>query len=154
MNFETTPAVPGLSAWPGLAAQIMTRVPVLEQLVRYAFVSAVALGLDFAVFLILNHAAVISAAAAGAVGYTMGLLLHYVLSVRLVFDPNCSLKTRRRLFTEFVISGLFGIGTTWAVIHLATNVFAMGSVSAKGVAVLVSFLAVFAIRRSIIFAAR
>lgn len=154
MSFETTSAAAGFSGLPRLPAQIMQRLPVLEQLGRYAFVSAVALGLDFAVFLILNHSEAVTAAMAGAIGYSMGLLLHYVLSVRLVFDPNSSLKTRRRLFAEFAASGLFGICITWAVIHIATNALAMHSVSAKGLAVAVSFLAVFVIRRSIIFAAR
>ena len=154
MSFESTPAATVLSGFPKLPVQMIQRLPVLEQLARYAFVSAVALGLDFAVFLILNHAEAVSAAMAGAMGYSMGLLLHYVLSVRLVFDPNSSLKTRRRLFAEFAASGLFGICITWVVIHVATNALAMGSVSAKGLAVVVSFLAVFVIRRSIIFAAR
>ncbi len=136
------------------AERIVQFRPAIEQLVRYAGVSALALGLDFAVFVLLTHFHVMSAALAGATGYSMGLVLHYTLSVRLVFDASASLKTRRRLFMEFAASGIFGVFTTWAVIHLAVSTLGMGPVCAKGLAVLVSFAAVFMIRRSIIFAAR
>ncbi|MGE0055869.1 MAG: GtrA family protein [Hyphomicrobium sp.] len=138
----------------GIAELVARRPSVVEQIIRYACVSALALGLDFTVFLLLTHFSAMSPATAGATGYSLGLVLHYVLSVRFVFDADASLKTRRRLFGEFVASGLFGVFATWAVIHLATGTLGMGSVPAKGLAVIISFAAVFIIRRSIIFAAR
>lgn len=143
---------------PAFGANVAERIvqfrPVIEQLVRYTGVSALALALDFAVFMLLTRFDVMSAALAGATGYGTGLVLHYALSVRLVFDASASLKTRRRLFTEFAASGIFGVFTTWSVIHLAVGMLGIGSLAAKGLAVLFSFAAVFMIRRSIIFAAR
>lgn len=131
---------------------IVRHQPLLTQFFRDACVSALALALDFAIYLALTRLQIMSPAMAGVTGYSLGLLLHYTLSVRFVFDAGASLKTRRRLFTEFAASGMFGVVTTWAVIHTAVGAFGIGSLAAKGLAVLVSFLAVFIIRRSIIFA--
>jgi putative flippase GtrA len=56
-----------------------------------------------------------------------------------------------RLFGEFVLSGLAGMGVTALVIALATEVVGLAALPAKVLAAAVSFLAVFALRRTVVF---
>lgn len=120
------------------------------QLPRYVAVSALALAVDFTSFLALARAG-LDPTLAGALGYAVGLLVHYGLSRRFVF-VSASPKTERRLVVEFAVTGLAGIAITAAVIALAHDVFGLGAVAAKVIAVVVSFLAVFALRRQFVFA--
>ena len=53
---------------------------------------------------------------------------------------------------EFVLSGLAGLTSTFLIIAVATEGFGVTPVDAKAIAIIVSFLAVFAIRRTFVFA--
>jgi putative flippase GtrA len=137
-------------AWPAFAEPLRRHATVL-QLLRYALVSGAALPLDFAVFLSLN-AAIGHPTLSGVAGYAVGIVVHYFLSCRFVFDAARSRKAAHRVFAEFVASGLVGLAMTAAVIALATGMFGMTPIVAKVIAVGASFLGVFLIRRSIVFA--
>ena len=126
---------------------------VAPQLSRYALVSAVALALDFAVFLGLTALAVWPALA-GVIGYAAGTGLHYLLSVRFVFDAGATEKAHARLFSEFAVTGVSGMAATAIVIAAATDLAGLSAVPAKVLAAGVSFLLVFALRRGVVFSAR
>jgi putative flippase GtrA len=128
----------------------VARLAVLPQLSRYAIVSAMALALDFAVFLSLN-AAFGHPTLAGVIGYGCGIVLHYFLSRHFVFNAMRSKKSAHRLFTEFAASGLIGLAVTAAVIALATTLLGWPAIVAKIAAVGASFLGVFLIRRTVVF---
>ena len=122
----------------------------LPQLSRYTAVSALALGLDFGVFLALNDS-IGHPTLSGVVGYACGIVLHYQLSRRFVFATAASTKSAHRRFWEFVASGLLGVAVTAAVIAAATGMGA-SPILAKAMAAGASFIAVYAIRRAIVFA--
>lgn len=122
-----------------------------NQLSRYTVVSALALLLDFAVYLSLEDAGM-RAAAAGVAGYVAGMVLHFSLSTRYVFKKQARGKTEARRFAEFLMSGLVGIVLTAAVIELATAHLDLAPLYAKLAAVVLSFLTVFLLRRSVVFA--
>ncbi len=124
---------------------------VVPQLSRYAIVSVLALALDFAVFLGLNGALRLPTLA-GVVGYSCGIVLHYFLSRHFVFSAVRSKKSAHRLFSEFVASGLIGLAVTAGVIAAATGVLGLSALVAKVLAVGASFVGVFLIRRTIVFA--
>lgn len=126
---------------------------IAPQLSRYAVASALALGLDFAVYLTLTGSAV-SAPLAGVVGYGLGMTLHFLLSTRFVFDARATGKEEARLFAEFALSGVAGAGITALVIALAIDVAGLAALPAKALAAGASFLVVFALRRSLVFAKR
>jgi alpha-1,2-mannosyltransferase len=126
---------------------------VAPQLSRYALVSAVALVCDFAVFLVLTRLAVWPALA-GVVGYAVGTVLHYLLSVRFVFDARATDKAHARLFGEFAVTGVSGMAATAVVIAAATDLAGLSALPAKVLAAGVSFLIVFALRRGVVFATR
>jgi putative flippase GtrA len=144
-----------LRAWlpTRLAPMLEPVLSLLPQLSRYTLVSALALVLDFAVYLLLA-AGGMRGALAGAIGYACGIALHYMLSVRYVFDAAAAHKAQSRLITEFAISGLAGLAITALVIALTVDLGGMPLLPAKMLAVGVSFLVVFALRRGVVFAGR
>jgi putative flippase GtrA len=144
-----------LRAWlPARLAPIVEPVlGLLPQLSRYTVVSALALALDFTVYLLLGAGGT-TGALAGAIGYACGLALHYLLSVRYVFDAAAAHKAQSRLMTEFALSGLAGMAITALVIAVTVDLGGMPLLPGKILAVGVSFIVVFALRRSVVFASR
>jgi putative flippase GtrA len=127
------------------------KADLLPQLSRYSIVSTVALGVDFGTYVALCTLA-INAPLAGIVGYAAGMLGHYFLSSTLVFDIAQSRKSASRRLTEFVFSGMLGLMLTGLIIAVLTEHFSVGPLAAKLFAVLVSFTAVFLMRRWFVFA--
>ncbi len=125
----------------------------LAQLSRYWIVSGLAMALDWIIFLTLIGAA-LRPAAAGVLGYLAGLGLHYVLSVRFVFDAAATQKGAARLFTQFALSGLAGVAVTGGSIAIATGVLGLGAVLGKLSAMSISFAVVYGLRRGVVFACR
>lgn len=123
----------------------------MPELSYYTIVSAVALGVDLVIFTGLARSGV-RAAAAGIIGYAVGLLVHYILSVRFVFETEGSTKSGLRRFAEFVVSGGVGILITWAIIAFSTEVLHFPALLAKAGAVGTSFIVVFILRKGIVFA--
>jgi alpha-1,2-mannosyltransferase len=132
-------------------ARLHRLAAVAPQLSRYALVSAAALACDFAVFLALTRVAVWPAVA-GVLGYAVGTVLHYLLSVRFVFDARATDKAHTRLFSEFAVTGVGGMAATALVIWAATDLTGLSALPAKVLAAGVSFILVFALRRSVVFA--
>ena len=135
---------------PQLAERLLASQELVFQFLRYGFVSVVALGADVAVFFVLTGAGA-SATLAGAIGYAIGLVLHFCLSVVLVFDTTRT-KSRQRLFGEFAASGLIGLLMTAAIIWLLVERLHTSALSAKITAVLLTFIGVFLLRRQVVFA--
>jgi putative flippase GtrA len=126
---------------------------IAPQLSRYTLVSALALALDFALYLALTSLAVWPPLA-GVLSYAAGTVLHYLLSVRFVFDARATDKAHARLFSEFAVTGVSGMAATAIVIAAATDLAGASALPAKILAAGVSFLLVFALRRAVVFSAR
>jgi putative flippase GtrA len=139
-----------LRALGGLAAGL-DDASIIPQFSRYSLTSVVALAADFAIYVAL-FAGSVKASIAGVAGYGMGMLVHYLLSSRFVFDTGRSQKSDGRRFVEFALSGLVGITLTGFVIAVATEGCGLGPIAAKIIAAAISFAAVFAIRRRFVFA--
>jgi len=134
-------------------ARLRALAALAPQLSRYTLVSAVALALDFALFLGLTRVGVWPPLA-GVLGYAAGTVLHYLLSVQFVFDARATDKAHARLFGEFAVTGLSGMAATAIVIAAATDLVGLSALPAKVLAAGVSFLLVFALRRGVVFSAR
>lgn len=153
-SVEVSPTAPSLDL-----AGIADRLPaflrpiarLMPELSYYTVVSAIALGVDLVIFSGLARSGV-RPAAAGIIGYAVGLILHYALSVRFVFETEGSTKSGLRRFAEFVVSGGVGILITWAIIAFSTDVLHLPALLAKAGAVGTSFIVVFILRKGIVFA--
>jgi putative flippase GtrA len=125
----------------------------MPELSYYTIVSAVALAVDLVLFTALTRGGM-RAAVAGLCGYSTGLVLHYILSVRFVFETRGQDKSTVRQFVEFVVSGLIGLAITWLIIAVATEWLHLPALIGKIGAVGMSFIVVFLLRRGIVFAGR
>jgi putative flippase GtrA len=141
----------GGDALPAMRTVLTRGTELVPQLSRYSTASVVALATDLSAYTMLCALSV-KAPLAGVVGYSIGMIVHYALSSKFVFEGSGSQKAASRRFMEFAASGLLGMLFTWAMIDLLTGYFAVSAILAKGTAVVISFLAVFFIRRRIVFA--
>ncbi len=113
---------------------------------RYLAASIVALAFDVASFstLVATH---ISATTASAIGYCVGIIIHWMVSAHYVFPgktrDGSALQWQRVLFAG---SALLGLAITVATVTLLSNL-GVHAIAAKGVAVGISFVAVYAARK-------
>jgi putative flippase GtrA len=121
--------------------------------VRYIVASAGALVIDFGIFLLLIHSGV-NALAAASLGYSAGILTHWLLSSRHVFNDRVepSGLQRRRQKLLFVASALIGLAVTSAIVGAADKA-KIDLRLAKIVAVAISFQLTYLLRNRFVFAA-
>ena len=119
--------------------------------IRYLLASVGALAVDVGVFLALL-AAGSGAIAASAIGYSLGIIAHWLMSSRAVFHDDVasqgSARTRQKAL--FVLSALVGLGLTTAIVGLA-DIAGVDPRLAKAIAIAVSFTATWLLRRHIVF---
>lgn len=89
---------------------------------RYLVASAFALWIDLGTFLALLSLG-FEAAIAAAVGYTLGIVVHWVISSRVVFADGVTQRgpDRDRQKAPFIGSALAGLALTIAIVGLGTG---------------------------------
>ena len=122
-----------------------------RDIVPYFLASVVALGLDFAVYMMLASGHTIPPSIAGVVGYSTGSVIQYWLSSRYVFDISIIGKSEQRLLIEFFVSGFIGVAITWGTLAVSIDWFHFGLVIANGIAVIASFSSVYLVRKWLVF---
>ena len=122
-------------------------------LLRYLFASALALGVDLGAFLACLALAV-PAALASAIGYSLGIAAHWVLSSRTVFTCNVAMRgpERTRQKALFVGSALCGLALTTAIVGLGSGL-GIDPRLAKVIAIFASFTATWLLREKVVFRA-
>lgn len=118
---------------------------------RYVLASVGALAVDFGCFLALLSLGV-TAAPASALGYSLGILAHWLMSSRTVFQDKVAAggMARTQQKALFVISALLGLALTTAIVG-AADWSGLDPRLAKGAAIIVSFLVTWLIRSRIVF---
>ncbi|MEO0791678.1 MAG: GtrA family protein [Pseudomonadota bacterium] len=124
------------------------------EFVRYTGVSGASLALDIAAFRMIHSAGLLDAALAGAISCMVGLVLHYVLSVHVVFDPVATGKSNRRLIGEYAMTGVMGFAITWTSIWLVVDIFGLAPWLGKFVGIGLTFVSVYLVRAGVVFAPR
>ena len=121
---------------------------------NYLLASGLALGSDAGLFLLLLDAG-LSPVAASAVGYCAGILVHWLVSSRLVFADGAAARgsdERHRQKLLFVGSALIGLAITTAIVGTGTAL-GLDPRLAKLAAIIVSFQTTYLLRRHIVFRA-
>ena len=119
---------------------------------RYAAVSVVALGSDMIIFLLFLTAG-LSGIAASALGYSVGIFVHWILSSRKVFADRVSEKgsaARAQQKAMFLVSALLGLTLTIAIVGAGTMVGVDARLS-KVAAIIISFMLTYLLRNIVIF---
>ena len=120
----------------------------------YLAVSAVALALDLGVYWLLLGLSLMPALAA-VIGYSLGLVVHYLLASRLVFASRLlkrGLSAEAPTFAKYAATGIAGIALTAAIVAIGTDMLSWSAIGAKLVATACAFVAVFLMRRCLVFA--
>lgn len=120
---------------------------------RYTAASGCALILDVSILWVLVRYFSWWYLAAASASFTAGLILGYVLSIKLVFKHR-RLRDARLEFATFAAIGLIGLAINAAVIGLAVGGLGLHYLLAKGVAAAFTFLWGFIARRQLLFVPR
>ncbi len=123
----------------------------LRELVLYGLASALALGVDWGLLLLLTKLGV-NYLAASAVGFTSGIGVTYALSVSVVFRHR-PVADRRREFIGFLGVGLAGLVLTQGLMALWVEMLRMTPGLAKIPTAGIVFVFNFAVRRALLFRA-
>lgn len=142
---------PSTTAYGGSARGITsTRADRVRRLLRYAAVNILSLGIDYAVFFAALAATALPVVSS-TLGYAVAFVVNYKLSRRFVFGTDGSHKGERRLFTEFMASGVLGLAVTATVTALCVHGLELTPTAAKTAAVLVSFVILYIVRSRLVF---
>lgn len=123
------------------------------RLVRYGLASVGALAVDLGSFLAFMEAG-LPPTPASAVGYSLGILAHWLMSSRAVFQDTVAHGgiERTRQKGLFVVSALVGLGLTTLIVALG-DWAGLHPLIAKGAAIAVSFTATWLLRSKVVFRA-
>jgi putative flippase GtrA len=122
----------------------------LREAFGYGAVSAVSLGVDFAILTFLVQVLKWGNLIAATLSFLAGACLAYALSVRFVFTQH-RLRNRQAEFAGFVALGAIGLVVNVGVIYLATHYLGLRILAAKCVAAGFSFSCNFLARRQLLF---
>lgn len=114
---------------------------------RYLLASICALSSDMALFLMLDHVGAAPMLAAFG-GYAVGLIVHWTISIRFVFDTSEGPTHAQR--AGFVASALLGMGITLGIVS-SLGGMGISPVLGKCLAVFVSFSTVYLVRKNVLF---
>lgn len=120
--------------------------------IGYLFASVLALGCDAGLFLLLLGAG-FEPVAASALGYGLGIAVHWLVSSRLVFADSAAARgtgERHRQKMLFVGSALAGLAITTAVVGIGIG-WGLDPRIAKLAAIAISFQTTYLLRRHIVF---
>jgi putative flippase GtrA len=120
--------------------------------VRYGIASVVALGSDIGLFLLFLGLG-FAPAPASALGYSAGILVHWLISSRLVFAAGAAPRgpERTRQKGLFVGSALVGLAMTTGIVAVGSQLGLL-PVAAKLAAIAVSFQTTYLLRKAVVFA--
>jgi putative flippase GtrA len=120
---------------------------------KYLLVSVVALAVDYGLLVALTDFARVDYRISAGVGFAVGLLVNYALSITFVFRQH-RLRDRRLEFLGFFVIGLIGWGINEGVIILFVESLHFRADLAKIPATAVGFVFNFGARRLLLFSAR
>lgn len=131
-------------------SEVLNRLQQIR-LLRYGLASVAALAIDMGSFLLLLALA-IPAVAASALGYSIGIVTHWLISSRAVFTGRVADRgpQRTRQKALFVGSALIGLGITTLIVG-AAELAGLDPRVAKLVAIVVSFAATWVLRSRVVF---
>lgn len=115
----------------------------------YLIVSTLSLAVDWSLFLALTSAMQIDAGISAWVAYLIGGVVNYVLSRRFVFRSVAI--GRRQIGEALLFAASCGLGSllTGGIVHVAAA--PLGNIAAKWIAVTVSFITLYLVRRIAVF---
>ena len=123
------------------------------QFVRYLFVGAIACAADFGTLVLLAEWCHLDYLLAAAMGFCVGLVINYFLSVGWVFHRR-NIRHRQTEFAIFCTVGVAGLAFTELILYAGTNLSGLDYRLSKVFAVGVVLFWNFGMRKLLLFQAR
>lgn len=123
-----------------------------REFVLYTAISFVALVIDYGAYWLLAVQFGIGLGAAAALGYSLGLIVSYVLLTRSVFIRGRLSGRKGFEMSLFALSGIIGLILTYATVSLLHSFAGADMHGAKLAAIGISFVAVYLFRKLVVFA--
>lgn len=145
-NLPDNTALPphrAVARWRGL-------VPVSGELIRYGVASGLALAVDFATLVLLTELAGLHYLLSAAVGFSAGIAVAYLLSIRWVFSAR-RLNSVAAETTIFVLIGIAGLAINQLVIYSLTEGGLLPYAASKIAAAGIVFTFNFSVRKLALF---
>ena len=120
------------------------------EFLAYFTVSAVALAVDLAVLYVLAEMLAFDKPLAALIAYCIGFVVHYTLAVSHVFHYRRFAERRTIELTIYALAGVAGAAASYAIV-LAGTTLGASLWSSKAVAVGVSFVIGYSLRRYFLF---
>lgn len=96
---------------------------VFRQLIRYGLSGGLAFAVDFGLLYLLTDIAGCHYLIGAAVGYTAGLIITYLLSIRWIFDHRRLKAQVAAEFIVFALIGLAGLALTQGLMYVFTDLW-------------------------------
>jgi putative flippase GtrA len=122
----------------------------LLQLFRYTFVGGFAFLIDFGTLIILTECFHINYLVSAAIGFTFGLVVNYLLSIRWVFNRR-AYDNRILEFLLFGLIGIIGLGLNELFIWILTDLLVIYYVLSKIITTIIVYLWNFFARKVFLF---
>ncbi|KVO82736.1 polysaccharide synthesis protein GtrA [Burkholderia ubonensis] len=115
----------------------------------YFVASSLSLVADWLLFLVLTSVVQLDAGISAWAAYLIGGVVNYALSRRFVFRSDTS--GRRQIGEALLFAASCGFGSllTGGIVHVAAAM--LGNIAAKWIAVVVSFISLYWVRRVVVF---
>lgn len=120
------------------------------QLIRYSFVGGIALTADFGLLFILTEYFGIHYLISASIGFTVGLVLNYIMSITWVFS-NRKVKNKKIEFILFTIIGTVGLGLNEVFLWGFTNFLNIHYLKSKLISTFFVYLWNFFVRKYMLF---
>ncbi len=122
----------------------------LHEFIRYVAASAIALLIDTGSLFLMTSIFEVPYLISGAIAFTLGLAMVYVLSVVWVFE-NRVVRSRLAEFAAFALIGIIGLAMNEAILWLLTSAFGFYYLVSKIGSVAVVFTWNFFARKHLLF---
>jgi putative flippase GtrA len=120
----------------------------IVQFVRYLFVGGFAALVDTGCLYILHKHLGFHHLSAAAIGFLLGLITNYVISILWVFESRGRIKEE---FTLFALIGIGGLMWTEVILWLSVEVAQISVMLAKGIALVLVLIWNFGMRKKFVF---
>jgi putative flippase GtrA len=121
------------------------------EFIKYFSGSLLSLFVDLAIYYFCIYFNVLSPPIASIISYICGLMVMYFFSIHFVFKKLKFNKKRRLEASLFFLSGLIGVLITYSTVYIYFNLMGLSALTAKSVAIGLSFISVYAFRKIMLF---
>lgn len=123
-------------------------LPLIKQFVKYFGAALVGYVFDFGILILLREIFDVHYLIAATAGFTVGLVVVYIISNRYVFGES-KLASRKAEFALFALIGIVGLGILNGMMFVMTGVFGIAYILSKIIATVVVYAWNFFARRSL-----